>query len=251
MTRALRLEWFLATVASALLGAWLPLHAGFLGWSWDALNHHVYLGLIAEHPRWDLDVIAASVQSYQYPYLYWPVYRLSQWQGDPLVVAACWSAFQAAMVALPVWLAASRLLPTGGAESIALRTAACVAAFMSPVVLASIETTANDLMAAVPLLWAVAISLRPDFDTRRAALAGALWGVSVAFKLSQGLFLPWALLWCYQPGPARVWLQRAAAIGASSLLAFCLAYLPWGWQLWQVTGNPMHPLFSNWFMAPR
>lgn len=49
----------------------IPLFLGEIGISWDALNHHIYLGWTAGRPRFDLDFLAASYQSYQFPYLYW------------------------------------------------------------------------------------------------------------------------------------------------------------------------------------
>ena len=64
MTRLERLEWAAVVLAAALLAAALPLNAGYLGWSWDALNHHVYLGLTAQSPRWSLDVNPASVPTW-------------------------------------------------------------------------------------------------------------------------------------------------------------------------------------------
>jgi len=236
----------LLTIAAAALAALLPWRAGFVGWSWDGLNHHVYLGLTADSPRWHLDVIPASVQTYQYPYLYWPVYKMSQWQGSPVVAAACWSAFQVGMLTLPVWLISFRLLPRQptARENMVLRVVACASAFMSLVVLAGLQTTANDLLVSVPLLWALALSLHPDFNNWRAAAAAFLVGASIAFKLSSGLFLPWLLLWWWRPErPCLPW-PRAVALALGAGGGFLLAYLPWGWQLWQLTGNPMHPLFG-------
>jgi hypothetical protein len=242
------LEWLLTTTIISALAALLPWHSGYLGWSWDALNHHVYLGLTADSPRWHLDVMPASVQTYQYPYLYWPVYQLSQWQGSAAGAAALWSAFQAAMLAVPVWLISFRLLPeqSSAAENTILRLMACASAFMSMVVLAGLQTTANDLLVAVPLLWALALSLHPSFNNGRATAAASLVGAAIAFKLSSGLFLPWLLLWCWTPQAPRGLLARGALIGSGAALGFLLAYLPWGWQLWRLTGNPMHPFFGPW-----
>jgi hypothetical protein len=249
VTRALWIEAVSVTVVLALLAALLPVDSGFLGWSWDALNHHVYLGLIAESPRWHLDVIPASSQSYQYPYLYWPVYRLSLWQGDPVVGAALWSGLQGALLAPPVWLVGWRLLPVQARawEDRALRSVACAMAFMSLVVLSSLEATANDLLAATPLLWAIAIGARPGLDDRRAGLAAALWGVGCAFKLSATLFVPWLLVWWlypFRPGAAAL-ARRATWISFGAAAGFVVAYAPWGWQLWQATGNPVHPLLGQ------
>jgi TRAP-type C4-dicarboxylate transport system permease small subunit len=149
----------------------------------------------------------------------------------------------------PVWLIGHRLLPpdSGLRERVLLRLLACAAAFASLVIWASLETTANDLLACVPLLWALALSLHPAFDDRRAGAAAALWGLATAFKLSSGLFLPWLLLWWYRPERPHWPLRRAVLILGAAALAFCAAYAPWGWQLWQATGNPFHPFFGGWF----
>ena len=85
-----------AELVALLVVAWaafvsIPLGLGSIGLSWDALNHHVYLGWIASEPRFDRDFLAASYQSFQYPYLYWPFYKLYQsglsgrWVGVILV----------------------------------------------------------------------------------------------------------------------------------------------------------------------
>jgi hypothetical protein len=189
------------------------------------------------------------VQTYQYPYLYWPAYLMSQWPGRPALAAALWSGFQAAALAAPVWLIAHRLLPAqpSAAQDRVLRLTACATAFMSLCILASLETTASDLLACAPLLWAIAVSLHTDFNRQRAALAAALWGVATAFKFSNGLFLPWLLLWWYQPAQPRFAPSRAFALALGAAAGFGLAYAPWGWQLWQVTGNPFHPFFGGLF----
>jgi hypothetical protein len=248
-TRAEALELLLVTLLAAAAAAALPLSAGQFGWSWDALNHHVYLGLVAESPRWHLDVLPASYQTYQYPYLYWPVYRLSQWQGPVLVGAALWSAFQASMLMLPTWFVCDRLLRAPGAvRTLApLRLAACLAAVMSLVTLAGLETTSNDLLAAVPMLWAIAVSLGQPFDHRRACGAAVLCGVATAFKLSNAIFLPWLLLWWWVPTRPHWPWRRALALAIGAVTGFGVAYAPWGWQLWRATGNPFHPYFAALF----
>jgi hypothetical protein len=53
------------------------------------------------------------------------------------------------------------------------------------------------------------------------------------------------LLWCLRPQPPRLPVRRALALGLGVTGGFVLAQLPWGWQLWQATGNPMHPMFGS------
>lgn len=249
MTRALWLELLLVTLAAAALVASVPLAAGEWSWSWDALNHHVYLGLIAEQPRWHLDVVAASVQSYQYPYLYWPVYRLGLLDVPAATAGALWGAGLAALLTVPTWVLSWRLLPAQVDRGPAWfdRAAACALGLSSIVVLAALNTTANDPLAAVPLLWAVALMAVLSPSHRRAAVAAALWGMATAFKLSNGIFLPLLLLWWWAPGTPGWWWRRGAWVSGGAVLGFVLTYAPWGWQLWKLTGNPFYPLFRSLF----
>jgi hypothetical protein len=249
MSRALAVELALLTVLAAALGASIPLSTGYFAWSWDALNHHIYLGMTAEQPRWSLDVMAASSQAYQYPYLYWPVYRLSLLSGSGAWLGAAWSSFQAAMLLIPVWWISLRLLAGNDSplQAAAQRAAACAFAFMNAVVLIGLETTASDVLAAVPLLWAIAVGLAPQPTQRQAFLAAALWGASVAFKLSNGLFLPLLLFWWWQRDSPHLHWQRGLALAAGALLGFAVLYAPWGWPLWRMTGNPFYPFLSQFF----
>lgn len=248
MKRYLFAEALIVVVLAAALASSVPLSTDAFFWSWDGLNHHVYLGLIAEQPRWQLDVTAASGQSYQYPYLYWPAYKLPQWFSSGAVAGAAWSATNAALLTLPTWLICLRLLPGSGDRpwwhGTLERTAACGFAAMSVVVLTGLETTANDVLAAVPLLWAVWVSLGPR-SHRRAFWAAVLWGVSVAFKLSNGLFLPLLMFWWWQPQAPRLPWRRGLSLTSGASLGFLALYAPWGWQLWKLTGNPFYPFLGN------
>lgn len=247
ITRPLALEVSLLTVLAAAAAAALVLDAGYMGWSWDALNHHIYLGLAAESPRFQLDVLAAGSQSYQYPYLYWPVYRLSLLDAPGAWVGAVWAALQMALLVPPVWLISLRVLPVRENVLFAVteRTVACGLAFMSTIVLAGLETTANDLLAAVPLLWALAVMAGDPETDLRASIAAGLWGVSAAFKLSNAIYLPLLFLWWWDAGQRRLSARRWLAMASGACVGFGVLYAPWGWQLWKLTGNPFHP-----FLAP-
>jgi hypothetical protein len=250
LRRAHWLELAALAALAALLAAALQWAGGKHGWSWDALNHHVYLGLVAEQPRWQLDVIPASYQSYQYPYLYWPVYKLADLGLGAPLAATIWAALQALLLLPPLWLIALRLLPEPGAvlPPWLERGVACLLGMLSLVIVASLQTTANDLLAAVPLLWAIAVWTQPGQSLLSAAGGAALLGVSVAFKLSNGLYVPLLLLWWWRPGTWAEHKRRAVFMTLAFALGLVLAYGPWGWQLWQHTGNPFYPYFGAWFV---
>jgi uncharacterized membrane protein len=142
-----------------------------------------------------------------------------------------------------------RLLPTREKPLLGTveRLTACMLAFMSTVVLVGLETTANDLLAAVPLLWAFALMSKEPSTDRQAQAAGALWGVAAAFKLSNALFLPLLFVWWWMPGRERPTVRRGAAIALGAFVGFGAAYAPWAWQLWSAMGNPFYPYFTSLF----
>lgn len=227
----------------------VPLSLGEIGLSWDAFNHHIYLGWTADHPRFDRDFLAASYQAYQFPYLYWPVYKLSTsglsgaWAGAVLA-SLSWLAVP------PVWMMARSCMPGRQWFDILMRVLAVGLGCLSILVLSLLDSTANDLLAAVPFVWALAFALDARADSRFGEpsashlilSSGLLAGVSVAFKLSNG---PLAIL---LPG---VWILSGSGLKARALKVvlgsiatvsgFALAYGYWGWELWIHFGNPVYP----------
>ncbi|MEJ6021468.1 hypothetical protein [Ramlibacter sp. PS4R-6] len=253
----LRWEWAWTAALAAIALAAIPLSMGYIGLNWDALNHHIYLGWTAEHPRFGQDWLAASYQSFQYPYLYWPAYRLAA-AGTDGVTAGVVLAELNVLVTPALSLLAAACIPGREWFHVAMRLMSVALAFSSAVVLSMVAGTGNDLLAAIPLVWAIALSVRavavPGLDERallRSAIgSAALGGIATAFKLSNGVIvvvLP--LLWLW-PGDAwRPRLARTVLAGLVAALAFFVAYAPWGWQVWQQTGNPFYPIADDW-LAP-
>ena len=237
----------------------IPLGLGGIGLSWDALNHHVYLGWIAENPRFDRDFLAASYQSFQYPYLYWPFFKLYESGLSGQCAGVVLVSMNLAVVPA-LWMMARTCIPERSWYGSAMRFFSVALGFMGSVVLSMFDTTANDLLAAIPLVWAVTLAIQPaDADRtvrwttwRLVALSGLCSGVAVAFKLSNGpLALLMPLLWALH-GPT--WKDRAANITLGSLatcIGFVVVYAPWGWQLWTHYGNPIYPFYDHWFALLR
>ena len=137
----------------------IPLFLGQIGLSWDAMNHQIYLGWVADSSRFDKDYMAASLQSYQFPYLYWPVYKLAISGFSGMAAGLVLSTLHLIAVP-PVWMVAKAVIPGTDVQSAVFRGAAVILAFMSAVPLQTLAVTGNDLLAAAPLLWAVAIVFR-------------------------------------------------------------------------------------------
>lgn len=251
-----RWECAFLAAACAIGFASIPLMLGHIGLSWDALNHHIYLGWTAEHPRFDRDHLAASYQSLVFPYLYWPAYKLAV-SGASGVTAGVVLALLQALAAPAVWKIARACIPGRTWSDFVMRAMAVALAFMSGVTLSLLDTTSNDLLAAIPLVWAIAYAIEPlarteDRSDSLVVASGLLAGVAVAFKFSNGpiaIVLPVLWLWRHENVTAKL---RYAAIGcACTLLGFVVAYGYWGWQLWTHFGNPIYPFFDTWFQPLR
>jgi len=253
-----------AELALVMVLAWgglvgFSLSEGGMRLSWDALNHHIYLGWIAQHLRFDRDFMAAGYQSLQFPYLYWPVYLLAVGGAGARTASVVLATLHVAAVPA-VWLIARTCIKGSDAASSALRVMAVALAFLSGVVLSLFDATSNDLLAAIPLVWALAFALQAVDSgcTAPAALrlvgwSGFLAGASVALKLSSGpiaILLP--LFWAFAgPGGHRPRAFRVALGCAATAAGFILTYGYWGWQMWQHFGNPVYPFYDNVFAPLR
>lgn len=252
----LRREGWIVFLLGAIVFAAIPLWLGYLGLSWDAINHHIYLGWTAERPRFDRDNVAAGYQAYQFPYLYWPFYRLAM-AGTSGAVAGLVLALLHTLAIPPVWLIARSTIQGSDLFAAGMRAAAVALAFMSGAILSLFDSTSNDLLASIPLLWAYALALGAVEPARvrvaRTLVAsGFLAGVAVACKLSNGfLVLALPLLWLAPPGPWSVRLGRCVAAGTAVLGGFALCYGYWGWQLWTHFGNPIYPFADSRFEVLR
>jgi hypothetical protein len=234
---------------------------GGLGLSWDTLNHHVYLGWVASHARFDEDFFAAATQSYQFPYLYWPVYKMTQMGITGWSAGVLWASVHV-LVAPPLWQIAKTLIPDGNINGAIFRFTAVLLGVGNILVLRAVETTGNDVLASTPFILAMALALSGVTDAstglpetglfRRAILVGLLGGAAVAFKLSNGvlafvlpiIFMFYPINWVYRTG-----LFCLCAIGIC--VGFAALYGWWGWQLWLRFGNPVFPFYDGVFEQVR
>lgn len=232
-----------------------PIFHGGLSLSSDALNHHFYLGWMAHNQRLLLDFMPASYQSYQAPYLYWPLYQLAS-NGASGLTAGIVLAILATAAIPPVWIISKWCIPGDTGFDVLMRLAAIILSFMSSIVLLQLTTTSNDLFAAIPLLWAIALakdtSKADTPPSLRTALSGFLAGIAVAVKLSNApLAIVLPIVW-FQGGHTLTRQARMLVLGGLSMMSgFFAGYGYWGMLLWERFGNPIFPLYDHWFVPIR
>ncbi|HVE53572.1 MAG TPA: hypothetical protein VNB23_09340 [Ramlibacter sp.] len=256
------LRWegvLLCALALGLLLA-MPVSLGAMGLGTDALNHHIYLGWTAEQHRFDRDWLGAGFQSFQSPYLYWPMYRMAVlgWTGTAAGVA---HALLHVVAVWPVWMLARTCLPGPTVFDVAMRALAVALALLSSVVLSAFGSTMTDVLGAAPLVWAVALAMQPvargnamtaSGARRYVIVSGVCAGLAVGLKLGNGpLALGLPVLWLLCAGGWRHRLVTALLGGVATLLAFLAVYGHWGWMLWRHFGNPVYPFYDYWFAPLR
>jgi hypothetical protein len=251
-------EAFIAFVLTSLVLVSVPLWQGGLGLSWDSMNHHVYLGWVANGARFKEDYFAAASQSYQFPYLYWPIYQLTRLQVEGWVAGAIWAVLHA-FVSFPLWLISWRLIPGTTISDTGVRLLAVAFGIGNILVLRAADTSANDVLATIPWLFALALGLgaresplSPDVSASgwRSLSCGWLGGASVALKLSNGVMVIFLPLVCYflaRSTPHRLKHMCLCLLGLGA--GFVMLYGWWGWHLWQCFGNPVFP-FADWLFEP-
>lgn len=263
-----RPPWREALVAAVLLGGsmvvWL-LSLGGLSLGWDSLNHHFYLGLMAvEGERLERDVFAAGSMSCQYPYAYVPLYWL-QSIGATGSQAALVLALPALAAVPAVWLLSWAIWPVRTCTASLARVAWVGVAFLSPLWWSLLDSTSNDLLSTLPMVWAYALiawraacdwngeridavhSFSFSFSLAWSTLAGVLVAIALTIKISQS-FAALGLLMLTLASARGVVIaaRRVAAMVLGGALFGLLVWWPWARDVWRTCGSPIYPMLVDW-----
>ena len=263
----LRPPWSEGGVFTLLLAAvvvvWLVALDG-LSLGWDTLNHHVYLGWMAvQGDRLGHDVFAAGSMSCQYPYSYAPLFWLQQ-QGATGREAALALALPAVAAVPAIWLTAWVFWPERGLQSSLARGAFTALAFMSPLWWSLLDSTSNDIISTLPIVWACALVVwRSACDWAPAdgatkniltlrcsaawmALSGALVGVALMLKISHVFAaLGLAIVALASANGIRLALARLACLTLGGGLVALLLWWPWARGVWVQCGSPIYPMLTD------
>lgn len=239
-----------ASVAVALLCALASLLRGQDA-NWDLRNYHVHNAWSLLEGRLGLDLAPAQMQSYFVPLLDVPYYLLVQHAPAPL--AGVLLGLLHGLAFLPLAWIAWRALE-GDARRDWLAPLLGVAGLASAAFLSELGNTMGDTSTAPLVLGALALAL-PGADgrwpLRRMALAGALLGMAVAFKLTNAMYaVALGLAVLAAPLPWRARIRSGLCLALVALAMFALLAGPWLFKVWSSFGNPLFPQFNAWFQAP-
>lgn len=253
----LEIALLLAAIVFAMLLSW----ARGQDANWDLLNYHLYnawalLGDVPNH-------FAASIQGYFDPYLDVPYYVLATGllAQHPQILQAL-TGIPYGVLLFEIGLLARLVV----AELALERTWQRVLLIAWMVVLAGtgvsiwiqVGTTTNEITVAAVVMVGVLLLAQgaglQESSRRtllRTALVGAALGLATGLKLTAGVYLPAAgVYYLLSGGTAMQRVQRAAVYSIAALVVVALSYGPWGWHLYQTTGNPFFPMFNDIFHSP-
>ncbi|WP_440266821.1 hypothetical protein [Dyella sp.] len=242
-------------VACLLLGAWYAVTRGQDA-SWDLRNYHLYNAWALLHGRLGIDLAPASLQGYFNPLLDLPYYSLGTGplRQMPRLLAACQGLWFGGVVwvvgRIVARLAALQHRPFGLIDA-----AVWLLGVSGSMTLSQAGLSSNEMPLALLVLGALYLLLPSVGDERvlwkRVVGAGALCGVAAGLKPTAIVYVPGLILaLLIMRGVRRPAWSLAAVFSAAAASGFALAYGWWGWRLYQLTGNPVFPLFNQVFHSP-
>jgi hypothetical protein len=248
---ASRRAWVFALPA-VICAAW-TLYAG-KDLNWDLLNYHYYLPYEWLNQRLERDFFAASAQSYLNPVGYLPFYLMVSAGWHSAIVSVVLAAMHSLSLPLLYLLAWRLFAHRERADRTILALLAAAMGAATAVLWETIGTSYLDPLIIPPMLAGLLLLLdeAPGNVVRRAAFAGALFGVAAALKYSAAVFgfaaLPLAAAMPGIRGMAR-W-RTCLGYAAGGVVAVGVLAGPWLALMQHEFGNPVFPLMNGWFRSP-
>jgi len=246
---------------SATLLAFLIPAAACMAWTilagkdvnWDLLNYHYYLPFELLAGRLEQDFFAASAQSYLNPVGYVPFYLMVSSGWHSVVASVALAAAHSLSLALLYFLAYRLFAHLAGRDRVLFSCLATVMGAATGVFWATVGGSFLDPMLVPLMLGGLLLLLAEGHGvSRRAALAGALFGAAAALKYSNAIFamaaLPLALVVPGVSGRSRLRPFLAYVAGGAAALAVLAG--PWLAMMYREFGNPVFPLMNAWFQSP-
>lgn len=226
--------------------------------SWDLRNYHLYNAWAMLHGRQSLDLAAAGMQSFFNPLLDLPYYLLGTGPLEhmPRVLAGLQGLWYGGLVFVVLRIAV-RLADLQGRAFGAGDLCAVLIGATGTMAVSQLGVSSNEMPLALLVLLAVCLLLPVCADDptarsrRRAWLAGLLCGLAAGLKPTAIVYPPalmCALLAACGWRRRKAW-QLGLLFAGAALGGFLLAYGWWGWTLYRLTGNPVFPMFNQFFRS--
>jgi hypothetical protein len=217
--------------------------------SWDLLNYHYYLPYELVGGRLGQDFFAASAQSYLNPVGYLPFYFMVSAGWHSVAASVVLAVAHSTSLALLYLIARKLFAHLPGRDRVIFSALAAALGGATAVWWATVGTSFLDPLLAPLMLGGLLLLLDAGaHPVRRAAAAGALFGIAAALKSSNAVLAVAALPLALALPIPRV--RAGLAYAAGGVAAVALLAGPWHAALWREFGNPVFPLLNAWFQSP-
>ncbi|MFC5489925.1 hypothetical protein [Dokdonella soli] len=228
--------------------------------TFDLKSYHLYNAWAVLTGRWSHDVFVAGAQTFFSPFIDAPYYIVATTLLPAHGVAVvAFAGIPYGILLYLIYLISRRI---GGAlqfdarwERTTFVAASVLLAGTGAATWSQIGLTSNDVTVAAIVLASFyqILSGLTDHDEeplsfRKVAVAGALLGLATGLKLTAAIYVPSIAVVIFFI--ERGWKSKVRSLfvyGCCTLAAFAIAYGPWGWKLYKLTGNPFFPLFNGVF----
>jgi len=226
--------------------------------NWDLKNYHLYNAWAWLHGRLALDLAPAGLQSFFNPLLDVPYFLLGTGplQHAPRLLAGVQGLWYGGLVFM-LFRVAIRLARLRGCAFGWADVWAVLIGVTGTMTVSQAGSSFNELPLALFTLSSLYVLLPLCADAPlprswgRALLAGLLSGLAAGLKPTAVVYVPaLALGLLLALGLRREAWRLALLFGIGALAGFVLAYGWWGWRLYELTGNPVFPLFNQVFHSP-
>ena len=228
--------------------------------NWDLKNYHLYNAFALLNGRLGRDIFAAGIQTYFHPLLDVPYYVISilALPGHPKVVAFLMG-FPYGILSYFVFLIAFNLfssLQHNKYATYGLSTAATLFGVTGSATISQVGTTFNEIPIAALILAGIVLIFSKLKNDKKNNLwtifyAGLLFGAAAGLKLTAATYAPGAAIGLFLISQAwRKGLANTAVFCFGWALAFLVIWGWWGLRLYELTDNPVFPMFNSIFHSP-
>lgn len=224
--------------------------------NWDLLNYHLYNPFAYLQGRYSSDIGPAQVQSYYNPVVDIPFYLMIRLINTwPRLIAFVLGALHGLNFFMLFRIVKLLVRDDEPGQEALFRVAAIAIGVTGAGVLGLLGTTTNDLIGTIFVLAALLACLGADAGDAGSArakflLGGLSLGVAIGLKLTMAIFVPgFAFLVLYRVVATRGYCE-ATLFATASLAGLVLVAGHQMWALWQLFGNPIFPMFNDYFHSP-
>ncbi|MGH6890386.1 MAG: hypothetical protein ACREHF_14530 [Rhizomicrobium sp.] len=237
----------------AIVSVWLGQDA-----NWDLRNYHLYNGWAALHGRFEIDLAAASLQSWINPTLDIPYawLALGPLSHHPQLLAAFMGLWYGALIAVILGIAAFLYRSWPADRRWFATIAAAILASTGAATISQVGTTFNEIQTSALVLSSVLLLIRVTGANDNAPhrivvlVAGGLLGAAAGLKITSAIYAPAAVLAFIAVSPIRRWPASLVLLVVGGIAGFALGGGWWAYRLYETYGNPVFPFFNGVFRSP-